>query len=214
MKITTGMMGVITLMFLFSCSTIPGNKAKEEKIDFSEWDNWKFIPENKLKELDDIVTKLIEVAKAEGRIPSKDAIWKLGWRLAKIDDERIGAISTLADIGNERAIRFLVDNIAMRVDAMMYHISDIDRIKPLPCKYILVEKPGWRIIPYILEALEKNKNDEEINLLGWVLERLPGKRLALAIIQSEIDAFKDDKTKETYISNLNQIKQYIENPGK
>lgn len=185
-------------------------KGKRENIYITDRTEWEISAEKHLAESDKLTDIFIAIAEAKDKPKPTEISGDLRARIG-LENRRLLAIILLGELETKKAIQFLVDSITLNLEPAFN--GEEGMIKRHPCSYVL-RKSGWKVIPFILKALEQAKTDKEMNYLYGVLKSILGIRLSRAVIQSEIETFKDDKDKATYINNLNQIKQYLEKPDK
>jgi len=159
------------------------------RIDLSKPETWKAAVAREKEDLKEVAGALISVAKDEKR-PGK---------------ERFDAIQLLGEIGNEKSLEFLIENVGMFVEGVrMYSVSDKGMLQNRACYYAL-RQGDWRVPQAILRCLDRTWSDGELIWFYDILKNTIGNQVALAIVNYELS----QGPRAVHRKNLITLREYL-----
>lgn len=136
---------------------------------------------------------ITDVGDAQAEQTPKDSLVEHLVKIAKDEqrngEERIEAILRLGQTGSDKALRFLLDHLALRI-AKTHFRGDDDEEKQQPCFYAL-KSMGSKVVPHLLGFLERQRSAEELELVAQLFKRVFGTNTSREILQKKLTAVRE-----------------------
>ncbi|MHC4620162.1 MAG: hypothetical protein ACYTEQ_20645 [Planctomycetota bacterium] len=158
-----------------------------DELTRAPWERWSSLLDAHVKRTETFVEALSKIAEDDKRD----------------EEERIFAIMMMGKTKSETAIRFMFENITLRISVPILS-NDDDAEKERPCWYTL-KSMGWQVAPHAFEFLEQRRSATELELMAQLFDRIWRYRLAKAILEEKMKEFAGDPGKAEAIENIRQI---------
>ncbi|HFD32126.1 MAG TPA: hypothetical protein ENJ28_05375 [Gammaproteobacteria bacterium] len=124
-------------------------------------------------------------------------------------DVRLSALREIASLNTYEANLFLLDKMSDIMHLEYATGADGELNANYPCFALIASKApdNWALIKPIFETLHKEKNEDELLLLSYLLETISDRATALSIVDFHLGKKSGN---ELFSNNLNQIKQLIQ----
>jgi hypothetical protein len=124
-------------------------------------------------------------------------------------DVRLNALRKIASLNTPEANLFLLDKMSDIMHLENATGADGELNANYPCFALIISKApnNWGLITPIFETLHKEKTEDELLLLSYLLEEISDGTTALRIVDFHLEK---ESGNELFSNNLNQIKQLIQ----
>lgn len=124
-------------------------------------------------------------------------------------DVRLNALRKIASLNTPEANLFLLDKMSDIMHLEYATGADGELNANYPCFALIVPKApnNWGLITPIFGTLHREKNEDELLLLAYLLEAISDGSTALRIVDFHLEK---ESGNELFSNNLNQIKQLIQ----
>lgn len=124
-------------------------------------------------------------------------------------DVRLNALRKIASLNTPEADLFLLDKMSDIMHLEYAMGADGELNANYPCFALIASKAcnNWGLIRSIFETLHREKTEDELMLLAYLLEAISDGATALQIVDFHLEKKSGN---ELFSNNLNQIKQLIQ----